>query len=112
MLDEAGNPVVEGEPADTTEAPSEPSPLMETLLERGVEIISALAFVFLLMKSLRPPKKTDGEEETTEEDEPEVDPELLAHMRIEHLLDNEPEQVGRILTEWVREENEAMARNG
>ena len=109
----------EGTPADA--APAAPNPLMETLLTRGVEIVTAIVFLFLLLRSLKSAGKAaatterptlvrtvapDGTvTETNAGDEPSFDPELLARMQVEQLLDSDPEKVGAILSSWARGED-------
>jgi flagellar M-ring protein FliF len=118
-----------GEPLPVEEAPVDegPDPLLELLLTRGVEIVSALAFVTLLFVSLRgarPRTAADAGEApggstagggagggsgagAAVSDE-EIDPELLAIRQVEQLLETDPERVGRILSSWAREHG--MAR--
>ena len=113
----------DGEGADATaaEAPAEPNPLMETLLTRGVEIVSAVVFLLFLMKSLKTAKKAsdaasapplvtrvapDGTiTEVPADQEPEIDPELLARVQVEKLLESDPDKVGEILSSWARGED-------
>jgi flagellar biosynthesis/type III secretory pathway M-ring protein FliF/YscJ len=94
-------------------APSEPSPLLQTLLERGVEIVSALAFVFLLLKSLKGKREKvqDLVPVATEDSDPKIDPEALARAQLDELLTSDPDRIGQILSDWVREESEALARS-
>ena len=92
--------------AAEAEQVSEPSPLMEMLLERGVEIVSALAFLFLLLKALKgTPAAAPAAEvsETAESNEGDV-MEFLAQAQIEELVKTDPARVGRILSDWVVEE--------
>ncbi|MEO0650960.1 MAG: flagellar M-ring protein FliF C-terminal domain-containing protein [Planctomycetota bacterium] len=120
VLDENGEPIpVEEEVAE----PSAPDPMVELLLTRGVEIVSALAFVVLLFVSLKGAKHAgaaQAEEEASAAaaaggpggagglaDE-EIDPELLAIRQVEQLLETDPERVGKILSSWAREHG--MAR--
>jgi len=93
-----------GAAGDVAETPAEPSPLMDTLLRRGVEIVTALVFVVLLLKSLKTSsKKSDIElQETTLEGE--IDPELLARVQIEELLKSDPDKVGAILSSWAQDD--------
>lgn len=108
----------EGEEGEAAEEASEPNPMINMLLRRGVEIVTALVFVVLLLKSLKssrqaPAQVTGGRGRTVvtadgtqvEVDaEEQVDPELLAKAQIEELLTSDPEKVGTILAKWAREE--------
>jgi flagellar biosynthesis/type III secretory pathway M-ring protein FliF/YscJ len=98
-----------------------PDPMVELLLTRGVEIVSALGFVILLFVSLRGARSArtadvggDGAGAATrsgsgpEVPDEEIDPELLAIRQVEQLLESDPERVGRILSSWAREHG--MAR--
>lgn len=91
--------------AEETTSPG-PSPLVEMLLRRGVEIVAALVFVVLLLKSLRSSGKTATRVAAAREAAPEerVDPELLARVQVEELLRADPQKVGQILASWAREE--------
>lgn len=113
----------EGAPA-TEEAPAEPNPLVEQLLERGVEILAAAVFIGLLLKSLKSGSKTitpaaakrkertpglaGAAASTTTEDE--IDPELLARIQVEELLKQDPERVGEILTSWALADEAGVAK--
>ena len=94
------------EEAPAEEAPSEPNPMLEMLLERGVEVVVSLVFILLLLKSL----KGGGKQAETEAAqvaagaEEEIDPELLARAKVEELLKADPEQVGSILSSWANQE--------
>ncbi len=99
-----------GEPAATApvgeKAPAdEPSPMMELLLRRGVEIVTALVFVVLLLSSLRSARKSAARAKSeAASPETELDPELLAQAQVQELLTGDPERVGEILSSWAREE--------
>ncbi len=100
------------EGAEVAEEPAaEPSPMMTMLLERGVEIVSALAFLFILMRSMKSASKTqtvEGEapiEETIGEDDDML--ERLAQAQIDELVKSDPERVGQILSAWAGEEKAA-----
>jgi len=96
-----------------------PSPWLEVLLTRGVEIASALAFVVLLFVSLRGARKGAATRPATAAaasraasaagGEPEADPELLARARIEELVKSDPRRVGEILSRWAGEESLARS---
>lgn len=92
------------------EAPSEPNPLLEMLLRRGIEIAVSLVFVILLLRSLKG-SKAAAEAGAPAAPEPEIDPELLARARIEELLASDPEQVGTILSSWAKGEHAVGAKS-
>jgi len=89
---------------ELTETPSKPNPLMDTLLRRGVEIVTALVFVVLLLKSLKSSSKKSDVNIQKSDPENEIDPELLARIQIEELLKSDPDKVGAILSSWARDE--------
>lgn len=121
------------------EAPAEEpglSPMMETLLQRGVEIVSAIAFLGLLATSLKGSKKgaagagaghapalagagapagTSGGSASgpamvnADGSAMDVDPEVLARAQIEELVRTDPRRVGEILSRWVDEKATAKA---
>ncbi|NUP96756.1 MAG: hypothetical protein HUU28_11395 [Planctomycetaceae bacterium] len=125
--------------AAPAEAPAEEpglSPMVEVLLERGVEIVSALAFLGLLATSLKGSKK--GATPAAAGHAPalagagaaggstglggassamvgadgtpvDVDPEVLARAQIEELVRTDPRRVGEILSRWVDEKATAKA---
>lgn len=108
----------EGEGEGEEEA-SGPNPMLSMLMRRGVEIVTALAFVIFLLKSLKASKSSgsttaegvatigpDGKP-APEEPEEEIDPETLARAQIEELLSSDPQKVGTILGKWAREEGAA-----
>jgi len=87
-------------------APSAPNPMVELLLQRGIEIVSAVVFLVLLMKTLKGTKRQQAAvaAAVAAEAGPKVDPELLARAQIDELLKSDPAKVGEILSRWVREE--------
>ncbi len=101
-------------PAETTapaeEAPAGPNPLLEVLLQRGIEIGSALVFLVLLLKSLRSARRSAARGAPARGTSPgqdsgtAVDPEILARVQVEELLKSDPSRVGEILSRWAREE--------
>jgi len=115
--DEKGQPVVPPAP----EMESAPSPMMELLLKRGVEIASALVFLFVLFKALKGVPKTaaranqDAGGAAIEEGPVGLDQndpkylEMLARRQIEELVKTEPDKVGTILSRWVSDQ-ETLAR--
>jgi len=93
---------------------------MNMLLERGVEILTALAFIFLLLKGLKGAKGAATQTEAGElalaggavpgpdGEAAEVDPEALARAQVESLVSNNPERVAQILSNWVIEERSGV----
>jgi len=100
-------PAAETPAGQAVESPSEPNPLLETLLERGVEIVSALVFLVLLFKSLKGTRKEAAAVQGRREAE--IDPELLARAQVDELLRSDPGKVGEILSRWAREEPAASS---
>lgn len=83
--------------------------MMEILMRRGVEIVTAIVFIFLLLKSLKGAKAAKPAPRpralgAVGGDGDEIDPELLARAQVEELLRADPDRVGEILSEWAREE--------
>ncbi len=99
-------PEVPAEPPAAEESSPAPSPLLELVLRRGVEIVAALVFVVLLLKSLRSSGKVKARTAAASAgtDEERIDPELLARRQVEELLRADPEKVGQILASWARDE--------
>jgi flagellar M-ring protein FliF len=105
-------PAPEAPAAEAAGAPAEPNPLLETLLQRGVEIVSAVVFLVLLLKTLKGSKreKQQAAAAVAAEDGSQLDPELLARAQIDELVKSDPARVGEILSRWVREEPTAARR--
>jgi flagellar biosynthesis/type III secretory pathway M-ring protein FliF/YscJ len=90
-----------------------PSAMTQLLIERGVEIAAAVAFLALLFTSLRGSRKEGGSElagaatAATSGGGPggdaSIDPEALARAQIEELVRTDPRRVGEILSRWVDE---------
>lgn len=122
--DEEGNPLP---PAAPEEAPL-PNPMIELGLEYGVEALAALAFLFVLLRSLKgvrasivaSSKKAESGEPvaarvtvgegggliaTTADGEAitdrEIDLEAVARAQIEDLLRSDPERISEILSRWA-----------
>ncbi|MCC7011018.1 MAG: hypothetical protein IT454_00535 [Planctomycetes bacterium] len=112
-----GDPAVQPEPADEGL-----SPMMEMLVKRGVEIVSAIVFLVLLLTSLKgSKKKAEGAVRVAggavlastaggssgaasgDENAAAIDPEVLARAQIEELVRSDPRRVGEILSRWVDE---------
>ena len=86
---------------------------MELLLTRGVEIVAALAFVLVLLKSLKGPKSAGakggsgargGAGGADTEPQVELDPALVARAQIDELVKSNPRKVGEILSRWASED--------
>ena len=97
------------EPGEVEEAaPAAPNRTLELLLTRGVEIVAALAFVIVLLKSLkggkRAAKAAAGGSALAANGLPEPDPALVARAQIEELVRSNPRRVGEILSRWASEE--------
>jgi len=107
--DADGNPV----PAVAEPVPEPGNPIIGILLERGVEIMAAAVFLFVLLRSLKKSKVQESSKGTSaregdaslEEDE-EVDLGLLARRRVDQLIEDEPEKVGVLLSRWAADELE------
>lgn len=127
--DDEGAPILP-EPAEPIAPPNE---YLELAIEHGVEIFAALAFIFVLLKSLKSVKDSknvktavattssksaaggsssvDGESEPGEDDSDElnaIDPELLARAQVEELVRSDPERVSAILANWASEAAESV----
>lgn len=110
---ETGAEGEEGAPAEEA-LPEESAFSLDMLLENGVELVSALAFIFLLLKGLKGAKGAAQEETVTVGGQPvaagggsnrvEIDPESLARAQVEDLVQNNPERVAQILSNWVVED--------
>jgi len=95
--------------------PEAPNATMELLVERGVEIVAALGFLFILMKSLKKSEKAAVESSPatggTSEDartrmandfaDEDIDVGMLAKQQISDLLANDPDRVSAILSRWA-----------
>ncbi len=128
----SAEPVGEGEGdggAAEESAPSGPNPMVEMLLEYGVEIVAAIGFLVLLLRTLKSsaPDKAAGKAGGSGgagahggpgvrgaaaygADGEELDPEALARAQVEELVRSDPERVGEILARWVREGETAESR--
>jgi flagellar biosynthesis/type III secretory pathway M-ring protein FliF/YscJ len=96
-----------------------PSRLTEMMIDRSVEIVAALIFLFVLMKALK--RKPDVTAQLAGQGSGSVDPnfssleeiedprirELVARRQIDELIKNDPERVSLILSRWVTEDMKA-----
>jgi len=119
----------EGEAAPEDKGPNR---MLEMLLQRGVEIVSALGFLVLLFTSLKGGKKgaaTSGGSLAASvasgggggsrsssggggggggDADANLDPEALARAQIEELVRTDPRRVGEILSRWIDEKSTAQ----
>jgi flagellar biosynthesis/type III secretory pathway M-ring protein FliF/YscJ len=100
--DEKGVPV----PAAAPVEPSGPNRMMEMLIQRGIEIAAAVAFLFLLFKTLKGASKAAAETaaKTQEANLDERAIQMLAKSEIEELVKTDPALVSSILSRWATEE--------
>lgn len=98
-----------------------PSPMLQMLMKRGIEIAAAIVFLIVLFKTLKGAKTSSlpvaagssasgGGGATSETNEGEPDPEMLARARVEELVRTDPRRVGEILSRWAGE-SRAAARS-
>ncbi len=95
------------EEATEAETASAPNPMIENLMRRGVEIVTALVFIVILLKSLKASSASkDANDGTlTPAEKADVDVEMLARASVDDLLQSDPERVGEILSSWARGED-------
>ncbi len=110
-VDKDGNPVLpEAQPV-----PEPPNRMMTLLIERGVEILAAAAFLFVLARSLKKSKaklapRGKGAESSSrsggfEIPEEELDLDMLARKHVEQMLEEDPEKVAALLSRWALGDN-------
>lgn len=110
--DEQGKVVVPPAP-EVEEAPSR---TLEMLIERGVEIACALAFLFVLIRSLKLARgaRAAGTAASAGAGAGELDDprlvEAIAKERLAELAREEPDRVGSILSRWATEEEVLVER--
>jgi flagellar biosynthesis/type III secretory pathway M-ring protein FliF/YscJ len=106
-------------PPPAVEPVEGPSRLTEMMIDRSVEIVAALIFLFVLMKALK--RKPDVTAQLAGQGSGSVDPnfssleeiedprirELVARRQIDELIKNDPERVSLILSRWVTEDMKA-----
>lgn len=99
--DEQGQPL----PIDMPEPAPQGNPLVSLALERGIEILAAAVFLFLLLRTLRrsstPLVQTESGNIVPKINEDEIDMDALARRHVEELLAREPEKVGALLSRWA-----------
>jgi flagellar M-ring protein FliF len=114
-------------PQQTSAPDAPPSRLVQLLLDRGVEIVAAIAFVFVLLRTVRGPrapkadkKKGKGAADATANAadangaagadaagasaarRPSDELVPAARVKVSELVKQDPERVGRILSDWAR----------
>ncbi len=82
-------------------------PIVGVLFERAIEILAALAFIIVLLKSL----KRSGRSITQSDDkrpslsdlipEEEIDLDMLARAHVDEILRTDPEKVSKLLSRWA-----------
>lgn len=94
---------------DAPALPEEPNAMLGLVLKHGIEVIAALGFLFVLLKTLKggDAKNAAGGEAADNEDLNEVELERLAIAQVEELVRSEPERVAEILSAWALEDVEA-----
>jgi flagellar biosynthesis/type III secretory pathway M-ring protein FliF/YscJ len=105
--DDQGKPVpVQVEPA------SRPvSPIIGVIIERAVEIVAALAFVFVLLRSLKRSQRVIALPEEKKQSlsdfipEEKIDLDVLARAHVDELLRTNPEKVSKLLSRWASGES-------
>jgi len=100
-----------GAPVAAVTAPIETSPWKTWAMDHGIELMAAAAFLFVLFRSLRGSKKAlehviGRDERVAGEDQ---DPELVARVAVEELVQSDPDQVSAILSRWVLEQPQSAA---
>jgi flagellar M-ring protein FliF len=88
-----------------------PNPWMTWAMKNGLELMAAATFLFVLFRSLRGSKRAleqviRGDEGSALEDQ---DPELVARVAVEELVQSDPDQVSAILSRWVQEQPQVAA---
>jgi flagellar biosynthesis/type III secretory pathway M-ring protein FliF/YscJ len=101
----------DGAPIAAVDTPTETSPWKTWAMNNGIELMAAAAFLFVLFRSLRGSKKAlehviSRDERVAGEHQ---DPELVARVAVEELVQNDPEQVSAILSRWVLEQPQGAA---
>ncbi|MEO0661758.1 MAG: flagellar M-ring protein FliF C-terminal domain-containing protein [Planctomycetota bacterium] len=129
--DEQGAPVL----PDAPEPPAAANPTLELAMQYGLEIVSGLAFLFVLLRSLKSARsgggaagsgapgtvtaggtvvpmgkggaaRASGDSGATDVFDDEVDLDALARAHIEELLREEPEKVSALLSRWALAEED------
>lgn len=101
--DDKGQVVPPPAPAEV----SAPSRTTEMLIQRGIEIGAAAAFLFLLFRTLKSANKTPAKGQAATAAGAEMDQrqiELLAKSEVEELVKTDPQRVSSILSRWAAEE--------
>jgi len=100
-----GNPAFGG--AGGEAVPAEPSMFKRIFVDRGIEILAVLAFLFLLARSLKPAKKAlQASNPVLSNPDPDQLGDL-ARAQVDEIVREDPARVARILTGWARGERTA-----
>lgn len=103
--DQDGNPV----PLEPEPLPVPANEALALFIEHGVEILAALAFLFVLFRGLKrgsipvPSEVATAAASATPDEEVDVD--LLARKHVEQLLSSDPEKVSALLSRWALSES-------
>ncbi|MCH2102479.1 MAG: hypothetical protein MK297_00550 [Planctomycetes bacterium] len=86
-----------------------PNPWKVWAMDHGLELLAGATFLFVLFRSLRGSKRAleqaiRGEEGSSLEDQ---DPELVARVTVEELVQSDPDQVSAILSRWAQDQPQA-----
>ncbi|MDG1499217.1 MAG: flagellar M-ring protein FliF C-terminal domain-containing protein [Planctomycetota bacterium] len=114
--------VAEGAPEESLTLPENGSMTTGFLVEKGVEIVSAIAFIALLLKGLKSAKGSGSaatsagtsigskafSADGTVMADVEIAPEQLARAQVEDMVKNNPERVAQILSNWVVEDRNTV----
>jgi len=101
----------DGAPIAAATEEIKPSPWKTWAMSNGLELMAAATFLFVLLRSLRGSKRAleqviRGDESGSLEDQ---DPELVARVTVEELVQSDPDQVSAILSRWVQDQPQAAA---
>ena len=101
----------DGAPIAAVDTPTETSPWKTWAMNNGIELMAAAAFLFVLFRSLRGSKRAleqaiSKDDRLAGEDQ---DPELVARVAVEELVQNDPDQVSAILSRWVQDQPQMTA---
>lgn len=91
---------------DAPALPEEPSAMLSLVLKHGIEVIVALGFLFVLMKTLKGAdvKAATAAEAIAPVNLNDTELERLAISQVEDLVRDEPERVAEILSAWALED--------
>ena len=101
----------DGAPIAAVTEEVKPSAWKNWAMNHGLELLAAATFLFVLLRSLRGSKRAleqaiRGDEASSLEDQ---DPELVARVTVEELVQSDPDQVSAILSRWAQDQPQAAA---